>query len=56
MVRFDGFEFDPAACELVTREAIQARLWPHGTVVEFEHSVRLLERANWPGQRLKLWE
>jgi tetratricopeptide (TPR) repeat protein/DNA-binding winged helix-turn-helix (wHTH) protein/TolB-like protein len=25
--------------ELVTREAIQARLWPHGTVVEFEHSV-----------------
>jgi Tol biopolymer transport system component/DNA-binding winged helix-turn-helix (wHTH) protein len=25
--------------ELVTREEIQARLWPHGTVVEFEHSV-----------------
>src|SRR3979409_2487824 len=25
--------------ELVTREAIQARLWPHGTVVEFEHGV-----------------
>jgi serine/threonine protein kinase len=25
--------------EVVTREAIQARLWPHGTVVEFEHSV-----------------
>ena len=25
--------------ELVAREAIQARLWPHGTVVEFEHSV-----------------
>jgi serine/threonine protein kinase/tetratricopeptide (TPR) repeat protein len=25
--------------ELVTREAIQARLWPNGTVVEFEHSV-----------------
>ena len=25
--------------ELVTREDIQARLWPHGTVVEFEHSV-----------------
>jgi len=25
--------------ELLTREAIQARLWPHGTVVEFEHSV-----------------
>src|SRR5271170_7101097 len=25
--------------ELVTREAIQARLWPHGTVVEFEHSL-----------------
>ena len=25
--------------ELVTRDAIQARLWPHGTVVEFEHSV-----------------
>jgi DNA-binding winged helix-turn-helix (wHTH) protein len=25
--------------DLVTREAIQARLWPHGTVVEFEHSV-----------------
>jgi len=25
--------------ELVTREVIQARLWPNGTVVEFEHSV-----------------
>lgn len=25
--------------ELVSREEIQARLWPHGTVVEFEHSV-----------------
>ena len=25
--------------ELVTREAIQARLWPNGTVVEFEHGV-----------------
>src|ERR1019366_4806966 len=25
--------------ELITREEIQARLWPHGTVVEFEHSV-----------------
>lgn len=25
--------------ELVSREAIQARLWPHGTIVEFEHSV-----------------
>ena len=25
--------------ELVPREQIQARLWPHGTVVEFEHSV-----------------
>ncbi len=25
--------------ELVTRESIQARLWPDGTVVEFEHSV-----------------
>src|SRR5579864_9232764 len=25
--------------ELVTRDAIQARLWPNGTVVEFEHSV-----------------
>jgi DNA-binding winged helix-turn-helix (wHTH) protein len=25
--------------EVVAREAIQARLWPHGTVVEFEHSV-----------------
>lgn len=25
--------------ELVTRDAIQSRLWPHGTVVEFEHSV-----------------
>jgi len=25
--------------ELVTREEIQARLWPHGTIVEFEHSV-----------------
>jgi len=25
--------------ELVTREEIQARLWPHGTVVELEHSV-----------------
>src|SRR5580658_6870230 len=25
--------------ELVTREAIQARLWPNGTVVEFQHSV-----------------
>jgi DNA-binding winged helix-turn-helix (wHTH) protein len=25
--------------ELVTRESIQARLWPNGTVVEFEHSV-----------------
>jgi Tol biopolymer transport system component/DNA-binding winged helix-turn-helix (wHTH) protein len=25
--------------ELVTREAIQGRLWPNGTVVEFEHSV-----------------
>lgn len=25
--------------QLVTRQEIQARLWPHGTVVEFEHSV-----------------
>jgi eukaryotic-like serine/threonine-protein kinase len=25
--------------ELVTRESIQTRLWPNGTVVEFEHSV-----------------
>ena len=25
--------------ELVTREEIQARLWPHGTVVEFENSI-----------------
>ncbi len=25
--------------ELVTRESIQSRLWPNGTVVEFEHSV-----------------
>ena len=25
--------------ELVSREAIQARLWPNGTIVEFEHSV-----------------
>ena len=25
--------------DLVTRETIQARLWPNGTVVEFEHSV-----------------
>jgi non-specific serine/threonine protein kinase len=25
--------------ELVTREEIQARLWPHGTVVEFEHRI-----------------
>ena len=25
--------------ELVTREEMQARLWPHGTVVEFENSV-----------------
>jgi DNA-binding response OmpR family regulator len=25
--------------EVVTREDIHARLWPHGTVVEFEHSV-----------------
>jgi Tol biopolymer transport system component/DNA-binding winged helix-turn-helix (wHTH) protein len=25
--------------EPITREEIQARLWPHGTVVEFEHSV-----------------
>jgi len=25
--------------ELVSREEIQARLWPNGTVVEFEHSV-----------------
>ena len=25
--------------ELVTREEIEARLWPHGTVVEFEHSI-----------------
>jgi Tol biopolymer transport system component/DNA-binding winged helix-turn-helix (wHTH) protein/predicted Ser/Thr protein kinase len=25
--------------EVVTREEIQARLWPHGTIVEFEHSV-----------------
>ncbi|WP_321477705.1 protein kinase [uncultured Paludibaculum sp.] len=25
--------------EVVLREEIQARLWPHGTVVEFEHSV-----------------
>jgi eukaryotic-like serine/threonine-protein kinase len=25
--------------ELVTRETIQTRLWPNGTVVEFEHSV-----------------
>jgi DNA-binding winged helix-turn-helix (wHTH) protein len=24
--------------ELVTRETIQSRLWPNGTVVEFEHS------------------
>src|SRR5579864_7168475 len=43
--------------ELVTREAIQARLWPNGTVVEFEHSVNsaikrlrqaLLDTANEP--------
>ena len=25
--------------EILTRETIQARLWPNGTVVEFEHSV-----------------
>ena len=25
--------------EVVDREAIRARLWPHGTVVEFDHSV-----------------
>jgi eukaryotic-like serine/threonine-protein kinase len=25
--------------EVVTREEIRGRLWPHGTVVEFEHSV-----------------
>lgn len=25
--------------EVVSREAIQARLWPHGTVVEFENNV-----------------
>ena len=25
--------------DVVTREEIRARLWPHGTVVEFEHSV-----------------
>lgn len=25
--------------EVVTREAIQAHLWPNGTIVEFEHSV-----------------
>lgn len=25
--------------ELVTREEIQARLWPNGTVVEFDHSI-----------------
>ncbi len=25
--------------DVVTRETIQARLWPNGTVVEFEHSV-----------------
>ena len=25
--------------ELVTREEIEARLWPHGTVVEFENSI-----------------
>ena len=43
--------------ELVTRESIQARLWPNGTVVEFEHSVNsaikrlrqaLLDTANEP--------
>jgi eukaryotic-like serine/threonine-protein kinase len=43
--------------ELVTREAIQARLWPNGTIVEFEHSVNsaikrlrqaLLDTANEP--------
>src|SRR5512140_8059 len=25
--------------EVITREEIRDRLWPHGTVVEFEHSV-----------------
>ena len=25
--------------EVITREEIRERLWPHGTVVEFEHSV-----------------
>ena len=27
--------------EVVSREAIQARLWPHGTVVEFDNSVNV---------------
>jgi len=27
--------------DVVSREEIRARLWPHGTVVEFEHSVKL---------------
>jgi len=43
--------------ELISREAIQARLWPNGTVVEFEHSINsaierlrqaLLDTANEP--------
>ena len=25
--------------DLVTREEIRARLWPNGTIVEFEHSI-----------------
>jgi DNA-binding winged helix-turn-helix (wHTH) protein len=35
--------------ELVTREELQKRLWPHDTIVEFEHSinaaVKTLRRA-----------
>jgi DNA-binding winged helix-turn-helix (wHTH) protein len=35
--------------ELVTRDELRVRLWPHGTVVDFEHSlntaVRKLRRA-----------
>ncbi len=43
--------------ELISRNAIQARLWPNGTVVEFEHSINssirrlrqaLLDTANEP--------
>src|SRR5450432_256439 len=43
--------------ELISRDAIQAHLWPNGTVVEFEHSINsairrlrqaLLDTANEP--------